>query len=564
MIKRILPPLFYLAFFFILSPHLAGCFSSHFYTDAGDGLQNVWNLWWVNHAVCRLGTSPWFTDFLHAPDGTSLLGHTLNPFNGFAGIALQLFLSLVQTYNTILVFSFVMGGMTAFWLCRELTGSFAGSMIGGAVFTFSNFHFMHAEGHLQLASLEWLPLFVLWWIRFCGAPDVKKGAAAAVALFLVILCDYYYFLYCVITGVLFFLWTAWSRKDLFFLFRGRNLPGFFGFLVPALLTSGAITVSFILQNAHDPLACGSHPARGLSADLLSPLIWGPHWLFGEWAEPLWRPLCRTAGADEFSVHCGLSVVALSVYAWKKRAFLAVPHFNFWLMLAAFFFIMSLGPNLHVGGREIDAGLRFHCMGKEVNPLLLPYAVLWLVFPPLRLSGVPIRMMVMVQLVAAILVAVGITALMKKRSPLRYGMLAAFLAAALFEYLPAPIPLTKPSHPGYVESLKALPDGTLLDLVSPSTWALYYQTVHHKKMAFGYTARTPRSVRRRDEALTALILDGRWDRIARDYRVAYVVKGSGIPDTPVPVTATLPAGTALPGIAAEKTVFSGDSAALYRL
>jgi hypothetical protein len=563
MIKKWLPLFFYLIVFFILSPRLFGCFSSHFYTDTGDGLQNVWNIWWINYAVSHAGKSPWFTDFLHFPEGTSLLGHTLNPFNGLVGIVLQKFLSLVQTYNTIVVFSFVMGGMTAYWLCRELTGSVAGSLIGGAVFTFSNYHFMHAEGHLQLVSLEWLPLFILLWVRFCGAPDFRKGLLASLALFLVVLCDYYYFFYSVITGILFFLWVAWKKQDVFFLLRKKTLPGFWGFFIPALLTSGVLMGFFIYHNLHDPFI-GSHPARSLSADLFSPLIWGPHWLFRNWVEPLWRPLCQMKGADEYSVYLGLSVIALSVYTWKKRSALYIKNLTFWVLLAGFFFVMSLGPNLHIGGREIGLGWKFHCMGKEINPLLLPYAFIWLVFPPLRLSGVPIRMMIMVQLVAAIMVAGGILALMKLRSPWKYGIAAAFLVVCTFEYLPAPIPLTKPSCPDYVESLKNLPDGAVLDLVSPSAWALYYQTVHKKKMAFGYISRTPASVQHRDDILTNLILEGKWDQIARDFRVIYVIKGSRIPDTTIPVTSTLPAGTLLPEIAAEKKIFTNHGISIYRL
>jgi hypothetical protein len=41
-----------------------------------------------------------------------------------------------------------MGGLTAFWLAYSLTGAYWGSWVGGAVFTFSQYHFMHADGHL--------------------------------------------------------------------------------------------------------------------------------------------------------------------------------------------------------------------------------------------------------------------------------------------------------------------------------------------------------------------------------------------------------------------------------
>ena len=64
----------------------------------------MWNLWWVDKAVLELHTLPWWTNYLHYPAGTTLVGHTLNPFNGLLAIVMLPFLSLVQTYNAIVIF----------------------------------------------------------------------------------------------------------------------------------------------------------------------------------------------------------------------------------------------------------------------------------------------------------------------------------------------------------------------------------------------------------------------------------------------------------------------------
>jgi hypothetical protein len=560
MIKKWLPPVFYLAVFFILCPYLPRHFSSHFFTDTGDGLMMIWNVWWMNKAVCTLWTWPWFTSYLYFPDGVSLLSYVLTPFNGFLGIFLLKIFTLVQTFNIIVVFSFVMGGVTAFWLCRELTGSYMGSLVGGAVFTFSNYHFMHAEGHLTIASLEWVPFFVLCWIRFCATPRLRKGLMASLALFLVFLCDYYLFFYCVMTAVLFFLWMALKKRDVFYLFRGTAVRGLAGFAVSTLLTCGAFVAAVIYGNIKDPVS-GAHSSRDFSMDLLSPFVWGPHWRFREWVEPLWRPLCATQGENESSVYLGLSVIALLIFVWKKRSTIHIPYFNFWCLLGAFFFVMSLGPNLHIGGREIDLGFKFHYMGKEVNPLLLPYAFLWLVFPPLRMSGVPIRMMLMVQLVAAILVAGGFLALLNIRSRWKYAAIPAFLIVLFFEYLPTPIPLTKVTCPAYVTALKNLPDGPVLDLASPPRLALYFQTVHEKKMGLGDIYRTTASREKKAQYLRALIYNGKWEQIARDFRITYVAKGDSLSYIePGERSVTVHCAE----IAPDKKVFDGGGVSIYRL
>ena len=56
------------------------------------------------YAVRELHVLPWYTTYLHYPVGTTLLGHTLNPFNGLLAIALLPVLTLVQTYNSIVIF----------------------------------------------------------------------------------------------------------------------------------------------------------------------------------------------------------------------------------------------------------------------------------------------------------------------------------------------------------------------------------------------------------------------------------------------------------------------------
>ena len=109
------PAFLYLLGFVALTWPLATTFATHFWCDPGDGLANAWNVWWVGHATTSL-SNPWWTDWLYHPDGVTLIAQTLNPFNGFLGIPLSLFLPLNQVYNTLVAFAFVATGLTTFWL----------------------------------------------------------------------------------------------------------------------------------------------------------------------------------------------------------------------------------------------------------------------------------------------------------------------------------------------------------------------------------------------------------------------------------------------------------------
>lgn len=552
----VVPCALYLALFVLLNPHLPAAFSTHYFFGGADGYQNVWNLWWVDKAITEQAAHPWFTAYLHAPYGTTLIGHTLNPFNGLVAIALRPWLTLLEAYNAIVVLSFVTTGLTAYWLCLAMTASRAGSLLGGAIFTFSSFHFMHADAHLQLTAIEWLPLFVLCWIRYCGAPTAARGMAAAITLWLVMLCDFYYFAYCVFAAVFFYAWTAWKGRDAWFLFRRGHLAAVVGFVVPTVATSGVLVAALVYQQAIDPLI-GTHAPKDLSMDLLGLFAWGYYWRFRDWVVPVWSSL--SPYVTEASVHVGLSVIGLCVYGWRQRARQKVAHLGFWLALAAFFAVMALGPNLHIAGYEVSAGIRMRFMGHDnVNPVALPYAVLWLIFPPWRLAGVPLRMTVMVQLVAAILAAAGWHALLSSTWRWKRAAGALLLAAIAFEYLPAPQRLTNPTVPGYVTALAALPPGPVLDLASNAPQALHYQTVHQHPIAFGYIARTPASVDVRDRELAGLIARGDWDAIAREHHFRYVVKGARSADVMIRGISDID----LPEIDPARRVYSQNGISIY--
>ena len=146
-----------------------------------------------SHAQSRQIPTIWFTSMLHHPFGTTLLGHPIEPFNGYLGF-LQRFLSLAAAYNALLIIDFVAGGLTTSWLSYDITKSFWGSLIAGYIFTFSLFHFFRAQVQLNFLSLEWNPLFFLFWLRLVKKPGFLSAICAAIVLQLVFLTDYYYFL----------------------------------------------------------------------------------------------------------------------------------------------------------------------------------------------------------------------------------------------------------------------------------------------------------------------------------------------------------------------------------
>jgi hypothetical protein len=551
LLKKISPPIFYTAMFFVLSPHLLPRFPTHLFADEGDGFQNYWDMWWMQKAILDLHQSPYFTAYLHYPHGTTLVAQTLHPFNGLVSLFLP-FLSVGQAYNVMVVFGFAVGGWTAFLLCREVTGSYWPSLVGGAVFTFSSYHFAHAEGHMQLVSLEWLALFVLLWRRFLRCTDrsagVKTGLASALLLLLVLLCDFYYFFYCVVTGALFYLWVARERRDPFFLLRKENLASTAAFVLPTLLTSGVLSGSLLFQNWKDPFL-GAHDASQFSMDLLAMFVPGGHWLFGHWTQAIWQTW--PGNPQENSVYLGLGVVFLFFYVWKNRSLVRIEDLRFWFLMAAVFGVMSLGPTLIVAGKVIRTGPLFQIMGKSVSLPVLPYAFATKLFPPLRLSGAPVRMMIMVQLAAAIITSGGIRLILEKSTHRGRYLVTALLALTVFEYLPAPIPTTPLHPPKSAEFLKAHPEsGAVYDDFTSPPRALANQTSHDRPISFGYISRIPTSVARHNAALKQAAEAGDYQQLCQKYGFRFLVAS--------PVAGSAPAEDRL------ELVYSDSETRIFRI
>lgn len=507
-----LPLVIYLVFFVFFTWPWVAHFNSHFFTDTGDGLQNVWNMWWIDKSIVDLHQLPWFTNYLHYPHGVTLLGQTLNPFNGFVGIGLMhvFGMSLVQAFNTMIAFSFVASGITAFWLCYYFTKRYTPSLIGGFIFTFSSYHFAHAIGHMQLVSLEWMPLFILLWWKLLVKPSYRLAVGASFALLLILFCDYYYFLYSVIIAMLIFGYLLY-KKELPSLRQKKNFLPLGLFIGTSMAIVAPLPLALLQLNAHEKLT-GSHPSRLLSTDILTPFIDGGFWRFHVLTDWYWKHV--PAFVSESSVYLGLSVIILVVIAIiRRKKFGGVT--GFWIITGFIFGILSLGPRLFIAGNTIER-------------IPLPYDLLETLFPALKLSGTPIRMMVIVTLSAAIISSIVLSKINLSKTKGKL-LVSLFVVILCIEMWPSPLTLTPSTHPAYVDKLRSLPAGAVYDnATTTSPAALYDQTIHEKPILLGYISRTPQSVEDKDWQIVASFLEHKYYRLCSEFGVRYITEKARLP------------------------------------
>ncbi|MBN1991155.1 MAG: hypothetical protein JW953_00515 [Anaerolineae bacterium] len=478
---------------------------------SGDWGQNMWALWWTRHALLALAQSPFFTHYLFYPAGVTLLFHPLDVSDGLLALPLYGLLGSDLTYNSIVLLSFVLGGWGAYLLALYLTGQRQASFVAGLIFALSPYHFLRLDlGHLNLASLQWIPFYVLCLLKFIQQGSKRCAALAIFFLAFTALNSWYYVVYCGLLSLALLFWPrpkSTANQPLPSPFTIHNsqftIHNYFLraarialvlllallFLSPLLLPMGQLLKTTTLVGEHNPLR---H-----SVDLYSFWVPGPPSTWAAWFKGVWIAYAaqqREPGASAYVGYTvlGLSIIGLMGARWRRQA-------RWWLAVAVGFTLLALGPHLQIDGQILDVPL--------------PYHWLTILFPVFGLTGIPGRFVVMTSLALAILAAYGLatltdwgqdkiiqrfnkpknSALNRLSAPLLSRFILGLIIALLItlEYLAVPLRLSATEVDDFYHTLAADPNQyALLDIKWDANFLLHAQTVHHKPLIGGWLARLP--------------------------------------------------------------------------
>jgi hypothetical protein len=439
---------------------------THLMLDAGAGEDAyifIWNIWWLKKALLDLTSNPYVTDFIFYPDGANLALHTFPLPDTFLGMMLSFFRpgldGLVVGYNLVILVSFFLSALGTYLLVRKLTGSHEAAFVAGLVYAFTYYRFCNTV-RLHALATEVLP-FCVW--ALAGFIEEKKlrwgilmGVFSAVAFY----SSKEYFL--LLLAGLFLAAIYYSIRD------PRKI-----WTRPMLAPKLAAAASFILLSLPLIIALFSHDlgagVRGtahatvFSADVLDFLVPNPkHPWFESWATVIERGF--HGGVNGFGLTIPLVAVVLSIWAIvtgdRKRVW---P----WAGLGIVLYLYSLGPVIRIGSYWTK----------------IPsfYSGLTAVLPWLEISRTPMRAIVGVHLVAAILVGY---ALAPRPKLSRRGLWATGIAVVLlvFETLSIPLRMTPVEvNPYYHQIAMAPGEGAVLDLPPKDRSALLHQMVHGRKI-----------------------------------------------------------------------------------
>jgi hypothetical protein len=513
----------------------------------GDAWQHIWNLWWVKHALLDLHTNPYHTDLIYYPDGVNLYLHTLVLTAGLIGIPIQLLgLGLIPTYNLIILMSFVLAGYGAFLLCHYLTRHTWASFVGGFVFAFAPYHFAHLLGHMNLASLQWIPFYVLLLLKALDAPPNRPSTHSApapqaghpnservpnptigtgtqhptpntqhsqphsalspqssvlvLAGLLLAVNAYTDWLYGIFLALFTGLLVAWrvlvpsERRAM----REAGVGWVQTFLRLAVIGAVALLlVSPVLLPTLNEARQGyaqQPPQETLVYSSDAVLAFVPSELHPIWGSYISHKLASNRNPSERDVFLGYTVLALAAYgAWRLRRKRQV---LFWAFIALATWVLSLGPILQVAGKS-----RFTAFDIAVP---LPYLLLYKL-PLFNIMRTPARLTVLTMLALGVLVAFTLAALLAPKTlpalsrpagaPRRRFAIFGVLVPALiaFEFLAVPYPTVPPGWgvPIYAKIAAEPGSFALLELpIRPMGDYMAYQTIHGKPIIGGYLSRQP--------------------------------------------------------------------------
>ena len=169
---------------------LLGVMSSHFAVDAQDAKFNSWVLTWgadrLAHGLSGFWSPPIFYPYpnvLAYSENLVGIAVLVAPFQWVSG-------NPVLTYNIAFFLSFVVAGVSAYALARELTGSRPAALVAALGFAFAPYRWAQLT-HLQVLWTAWLPL-VLWALhRAMRTAELSRWAVFVVVLLLQVLSNGY-------------------------------------------------------------------------------------------------------------------------------------------------------------------------------------------------------------------------------------------------------------------------------------------------------------------------------------------------------------------------------------
>lgn len=314
-----------------------------------DNMQDFWNTWYAASQV-RSFHDLLYTNLIRFPEGTTLSYHSFSYprilvvriFGAFFETHLA---SLVGLENLLLLISFPVSAIGAFYLVRHFTRDIIGALIGGAIFAFNPSHIAHVAHHMHVSSIEFIPLFA-WTVIL--AQERRRWIFvlfSTLCFALSALSCWYYLFYCLYFMAFYYVFLALQQKRLLQAWPLCvilcNVVGLFVLLSPLLVPM--IAQAFSGANVY------AEGGDQFVADVAGYVAFPPSHLLSSISKGIYSHLAGNQW--EATVYLGLVNIALLAWLVLRREQLDRDLIAFVLSGMALFGLLASGEHLHILGHS---------------------------------------------------------------------------------------------------------------------------------------------------------------------------------------------------------------------
>lgn len=390
-----------------------GVFSRHMIGPPEDNMGCYWTLTWAYDHVFHgdLGFG-YIRDILY-PEGSSFYLHAWSIYHLYLFFALRQLFDAVTCYNVLILHSFVLAGAGAYLLAKYLLRNHWLALLVGFLFAFNPAHLARATHHMNIAAIQFIPLFVLFYIQAIRNESRVALLLSVVFLLFNALVDWNYLIFGCWFMLFSYLYLAIRRKKWWLRDVAWKSAVALGVTVAVL----SPLLAPMIRGAFSGRIVGMGGHNAFVVDLSALVVPFSLHLLGDLPIVQYVNSLHTAWFWETTGYLG--IVALLVVALRFRQIVAS---SAKLLLGGLsFLLMSLGAQPHIFGYLIPA-----LAPARIVPLL----------PVLSNSRAPSRFIVFVYLFWSLIVAVGIGQLWEKwkESPrLRGWAIAGIVALLAIDY-----------------------------------------------------------------------------------------------------------------------------------
>jgi hypothetical protein len=450
-----------------------------------DNLQDLWNTWYSQKVIASDLAGFHFTRSINYPEGSSLVYHSFSYTNLFLIFLIRTLLDLsidinvlIGLNNFMIFLSFFLAALGTFYLAKYFTDNFLTALIAGFIFSFSPFHVAHSLHHMHIATVQYIPFFVLCFLKYMKENRSLQFMGVVLFFALSALSSFYYLVYNILFITFYYLYSVSVSKKIFIkdvLVRSGWILCC-GFLILAPFWLPMFLEGMRNENAYAP----GH--NTFVADVFGLIVFHPYHLLATYVTPIHN---RFSGNPwEMSVYLGMANVALLIWSIITGKAFKLRGYTFCLGGIAFFMLFAVGSSLHILGKTFDFPL-------------LPTALAQYI-PFLRNVRTPSRAIVYVYLFLALATGLTIKNLFYEREwngsyRLRSVILAALSAFIFFDFYPANLDSTKVSCPPAYGKIRDDPSLTSGVLDLPMTYIagnyyMAYQICHEKPIVHATISR----------------------------------------------------------------------------